>query len=179
MPGSAQDWWRLHLESWHPLGTGTDVPAPPYVLPLALVASFLGTGATISALLVLAVPLSFWGGWRFLRVVARLVAPEGAHRWLLLWGATTYALIPAASGAWGEGRFGIVAVTTLLPWLAHAALVFAQAQVLIADVVPRPHDIAAVYRHGLHRRVGKHEADRHARQIELTDDRDEIVAVGA
>jgi len=125
VPASAQDWWRLHLESWHPLGTGTDVPAPPYVLPLALVASFLGTGATISALLVLAVPFSFWGGWRFLRVVARLVAPEGAHRWLLLWGATTYALIPAASGAWGEGRFGIVAVTTLLPWLAHAALGFA------------------------------------------------------
>jgi GT2 family glycosyltransferase len=125
VPDAARDWWALHLTSWHALGTGTDVPAPPYVLPLALVASFLGTGATISALLVLAVPFSFWGGWRFLRVVARLVAPGGAHRWLLLWGAATYALIPAASGAWGEGRFGIVAVTTLLPWLAHAALGFA------------------------------------------------------
>ena len=37
----------------------------------------------------------------------------------------TYALVPATSGAWGEGRFGTVAVAALLPWTAHAALGFA------------------------------------------------------
>ena len=31
VPAGAGDWWRLHYESWHPLGFGTDVPAPPYV----------------------------------------------------------------------------------------------------------------------------------------------------
>jgi hypothetical protein len=57
--------------------------------------------------------------------VGRLVDPAGFPTWLLAWGAVTYALVPVVSGAWGEGRFGIVAVAVLLPWLAHAALGFA------------------------------------------------------
>ena len=32
--------------------------------------------------------------------------------------------MPVTSGAWGEGRFGTVAVAALLPWAAHAALGF-------------------------------------------------------
>ena len=35
-PDTRGDWWALHVESWHALGTGTDVPAPPEVAPLAL-----------------------------------------------------------------------------------------------------------------------------------------------
>lgn len=126
VPDSATDWWRLHLESWHALGLGTDVPAPPYVAPLAVLASVLGTTWTVSALMVLAVPIGVWGAWRFLRVVGRLVNPQGASRWLLLWGATTYALVPVVSGAWGAGRLGPVVGAALLPWLAHAALGFAE-----------------------------------------------------
>ena len=34
-PGDARDLWRLHLESWHALGQGTAVPAPPYVVVVA------------------------------------------------------------------------------------------------------------------------------------------------
>jgi hypothetical protein len=126
-PAAGSDWWRLHLESWHPLGLGTAVPAPAYVLPLAALASLLGGSPTaaVTALLALAVPVALWGAWRFLRVVGRLVSPAGAPRWLVLWGATTYALVPAVSGAWGDGRFGTVAVAALLPWVAHAALGFA------------------------------------------------------
>ena len=92
-----------------------------------LLATLLGGSPTaaVTALLVLAVPVALWGAWRFLRVVGRLVAPAGAPRWLVLWGATTYALVPVVSGAWGDGRFGTVAVAALLPWLAHAALGFA------------------------------------------------------
>ncbi|MFC6287768.1 glycosyltransferase family 2 protein [Nocardioides sp. GCM10027113] len=126
-PESALDWWRLHLATWHPIGQGTDAPAPAYVLPMALLATALGgsPGLAVSALLVLAVPLSLWGAWRFLRVVGRLVDPAGLPTWLLGWGAATYALIPVVSGAWGEGRLGVVAATVLLPWLAHAGLGFA------------------------------------------------------
>ena len=40
---------------------------------------------------------------------------SGRPGWLLVWGALTYALVPATSGAWGEGRFGTVAVAALLP----------------------------------------------------------------
>ncbi len=125
VPDGVGDWWRLHFESWHQLGAGTDVPAPAYLLPLALLGSILGTTATISALLLFAVPLALWGSWRFLRVAGRLVSPLGAPRWLLLIGSTAYSLVPVASGAWGEGRLGLVVVTVLVPWFAHAALGFA------------------------------------------------------
>ena len=126
VPATAGDWWGLHTATWLPLGTGTDVPAPAYVLPFALAASvMLGhTGAVISGLMLLAVPVAAWGAWRLLKVVGRLVDPLGLPRWLVVWGALTYALVPVTSGAWGEGRFGTVAVASLLPWAAHAALGF-------------------------------------------------------
>lgn len=125
VPDDASAWWTLARDSWHPIGFGTDVPAPPYVQPLALLASLIGTTATVSALMVLAVPVALWGAWRFLGVVGRLVAPQGAPRWLLVAGATTYAVVPVTSGAWGDGRLGLVVAAALLPWLAHAALGFA------------------------------------------------------
>ncbi len=126
-PEGVGDWWRLHLESWHPLGAGTAVPAPPYLLPMALLGTLLGGSATaaVSALLLLAVPVSLWGAWRLLRLIGRLVSPRGLPRWLLLWGAVVYALVPATSGAWGQGRLGVVAAVAVLPWLAHAAVGFA------------------------------------------------------
>jgi GT2 family glycosyltransferase len=126
-PAGVSDWWHLYVETWHPLGTGTAVPAPAYLLPLSLLATLLGggPGAAVSGVLLLAVPLGVWGAWRFLRVVGRLVTATGAPRWVLLWGATTWALVPVASGAWGDGRLGMVVVAALLPWLAHAALGFA------------------------------------------------------
>ncbi|ANH36604.1 N-acetylglucosaminyl-diphospho-decaprenol L-rhamnosyltransferase [Nocardioides dokdonensis FR1436] len=126
VPESVGAWWGLHLESWHALGQGTPVPAPAYLLPLTLVATLLGggPGAAVSAVLLLAVPVALWGAWRFLRVTGRLAAVRGAPRWLLLWGAATYALVPVTSGAWGGGRLGPVVTTALLPWAAHAALGF-------------------------------------------------------
>jgi hypothetical protein len=126
-PAGVSDWWRLHYETWHPLGTGTAVPAPPYLLPLALLGTLLLGSATaaVAAVLLLAVPVGLWGAWRFLRVAGRLVTPAGAPRWVLLWGAVTWALVPVAAGAWGDGRLGVVVVAALLPWLAHAALGFA------------------------------------------------------
>ena len=127
VPVEVADWWRLHAETRHPLGTGTQVPAPAYVLPFALVGTLLGgsTGAVISALMLLAVPFGAWGAWRLLRVVAHLVDTRDLPRWVHVWGAVTYGLVPATSGAWGEGRFGTVAVAALLPWAARAALGFA------------------------------------------------------
>ena len=127
VPAGISDWWRLHVETWHPLGTGTAVPAPPYLPVLALLGKLLGgsPSAAVSAILVLGVAVGLWGAWRFLRVVGRLVTPTGAPRWALLWGAATWALVPVAAGAWGDGRLGVVALAALLPWLAHAALGFA------------------------------------------------------
>jgi GT2 family glycosyltransferase len=126
-PDQARDLWRLQTESWHALGQGTAIPAPPYVLPLAMLATVLGGSVTaaVSGILLLAVPVALWGAWRFLRVVGHLSDAAGAPTWLLAVGATTYALVPVVSGAWGDGRLGIVVVTAVLPWLGHAALGFA------------------------------------------------------
>ncbi|MFT4081130.1 MAG: glycosyltransferase [Nocardioides sp.] len=127
VPGGALDWWRLHLESWHAIGQGTAVPAPPYVLPLALLGTLLlgKSGLAITVLMWLSFPLALGGGWRFLRVAGRLISHRGAPRWLIWWGSCAYALVPLVSGAWGQGRFGTVVAAALLPWLAHAALGFA------------------------------------------------------
>jgi GT2 family glycosyltransferase len=126
VPSAVGDWWALHTATSLPLGTGTDVPAPAYVLPFTVAAwVMLGhTGAVVSALMLLAVPFAAWGAWRLLKVVGHLVDPLGLPRWLVVWGALTYALVPVTSGAWAEGRFGTVAVAALLPWAAHAALGF-------------------------------------------------------
>ncbi len=126
-PGSVADWWRLHTEVWHPLLNGTQVPAPAYVAPLAVLGTLLGGSApaAVSAILVAAIPVALAGAWRFLRVAGRFLSAEGTSRWVVAWGAATYALVPATSGAWGDGRLGTVVCAALLPWLAHAALGFA------------------------------------------------------
>jgi GT2 family glycosyltransferase len=125
-PAAASQLWRLWVESWHPLGTGTAVPAPAYVVVMAALGSLLGNSAAaaVSAVLLLAVPLGIWGAWRMLRVVGRLVDPGGSPRWLVALGAVTYALVPVTSGAFGAGRLGVVAVAVILPFLTHAALGF-------------------------------------------------------
>ena len=79
--------------------------------------------ATVSARLVLAVPFALWGAWRFLGLLGRLVSPRGLPRWVLLWGATTYALVPATSGAWGQGRLGVVvAAAVVTVWTANGQM---------------------------------------------------------
>jgi GT2 family glycosyltransferase len=125
VPADVGDWWQLHVQTWHPLGSGTDVPAPAYVLPFAFLGSLVGPGVVVSALMLLAVPFAAWGAWRLLTVLGHLVDTRDMPRWLHVWGAVTYGLVPATTGAWGEGRFGTVAVAALLPWTAHAALGFA------------------------------------------------------
>lgn len=125
-PEEASSWWGTYVQHWHPLLTGTDVPAPAYLLPMAVGASVLGGNPPllVSLILVLAVPVALWGAWRFLRVAGHLRSAEGASRWLLAWGSVVYALVPVTSGAWGDGRLGTIVVAALLPWLAHAALGF-------------------------------------------------------
>ncbi|RJS46626.1 glycosyltransferase [Nocardioides cavernaquae] len=119
-PSEASDWWGLVAHGWHQLGQGTDAPAPGYLLPFAAVASLLGSPTlVISLLFLLAVPFAGWGAWRFLRAVAEL-ATGRSDAPAVCWGALAFAAIPVASGAWGQGRFGVVASAALLPWLAHA-----------------------------------------------------------
>ncbi|TIC84229.1 glycosyltransferase family 2 protein [Nocardioides sp. GY 10127] len=126
-PETWHEWWVLWTRAEHDLGTGTSVPAPALVGPLLWFAAVLGgsPAVAVSVVLVLAAPVGLWGAWRFLRVTGRLVRPQGLPRWMLLVGSSAWALVPAASGAWSDGRLGAVLAGALLPWLAHAALGFA------------------------------------------------------
>lgn len=124
-PASAGEWWQLHTSAVHPVGVGSDVPAPAYVLPLALIGALTGPTAAVTSVFVVSVPVAAWGAWRFLRVSTRFLGRHGAPRWMLLWGAVTYALLPLVSGAWDSGRLGVVVAAAVVPWLAHAALGFA------------------------------------------------------
>jgi GT2 family glycosyltransferase len=121
-PDGAGHWWDLWASRWHALGTGTDAPAPAYVLPLALLGTVLfgNAGLLLTLLLVLAVPLCFAGALRFFRT---LLGTGGAA----LWAALGYALLPVVTGAVGQGRLGTVVGTVLLPWVAGAALRLATA----------------------------------------------------
>lgn len=123
-PDSAGRWWQLLGEGWHQLGQGTDAPAPAYLLPLAVLGSVLAGSATaaVSALMLLSVPLAGWGAWRFAHHLAVAAAGGPPRRWPAAWAALTWAAVPLLSGAWGQGRFGIVATAALLPWLATASL---------------------------------------------------------
>jgi GT2 family glycosyltransferase len=127
-PARTSDWWRVHLEGWHALAQGTAIPAPPYVLPFAVAGAVLPGGPrwVVALVLTIAVPVGFWGAWRFLRVAGHLLNERGMPRPLLLVGAAAYSLVCVSSGAWSAGRFGIVVGAALLPWLAHAALGFAE-----------------------------------------------------
>lgn len=127
VPDGARQLWTLYGEHWHPLGPGTDVPAPAYLLPMALLSTLLlgKTSAALALVLVLAVPVASWGAWRLLRVFGHVMDPAGSSRWVLAWGSMTYGLVPLVSGAWGQGRLGTVVAAALLPWLLHAGLAFA------------------------------------------------------
>ena len=119
-PGSALDWWHLHLSTRHDVGIGSTAPAAPYVLPLAVGGTVLLGKAwlVVDVLLLLAVPLAAFGAYRFLlRVTSSLP--------MSLWGAVAYGVLPVVTGAVQEGRLGTVAGTLVLPWLAHAALFLA------------------------------------------------------
>lgn len=116
-PDSAFDWWRTYLASWHPIGTGSSAPAPPYLLPMAVLGTVLfgQAGLVVDLIFLAAVPLAAWGGYRFLARVTSSRLVSG-------WGAAAYGVLPVVTGAVQEGRLGTVAGAVLLPWLAHSAL---------------------------------------------------------
>ena len=116
-PASVGHWWDLYLESWHTEGVGSDVPAAPYLLPLALTATVLLGKAwfLVDVLFLLSVPLAAWGAARFLGEL-------DGRGWPRLWGAVAYGLLPVLTGAVAQGRLGTVAAAVVLPWVAHAAL---------------------------------------------------------
>lgn len=116
-PDSVGHWWHTWGAWRSQLGTGSHAPGPAYLFPLAALGTlFLGnTELVIDLIFLLAVPVAFAGGLRFLRRLC-------SGTWAPLWGAATFALLPVVSGAYSQGRLGTVVGAAVLPWLATAAL---------------------------------------------------------
>lgn len=116
-PAGVGHWWHLWADSWHWIGQGSAEPGPAYLLPMAVAGTvaFGQPGLVVWLLFCLGVPLALVGALRFLRRLTR-------GGWAPVWGAATYALLPALSGSVSQGRLGTLAGIVVLPWLATAAL---------------------------------------------------------
>jgi GT2 family glycosyltransferase len=117
VPDGVAHWWSVWGGWHHTLGTGSHAPGPAYLFPLALLATILfgHPGLVVVLIFLFAVPVSFVGAHRFLRRVTQ-------GNWAPVWGAATYALLPAISGAFAQGRLGTVVGAAVLPWVGVAAL---------------------------------------------------------
>ncbi len=115
-PDGASDLWSRYLASWHDVGLGSAVPAPPWLAVLAAFAGLLGGHAPLAVdLLVLcAVPVA--------GVLAYLaLGPAVRSARMRAWAAVGYALLPAMTGALASGRIGTLVVLVGLPVLGMAA----------------------------------------------------------
>ena len=115
-PVGARDLWSSYTAAWHDVTVGTGRPCPPGTAALAALSSivFGKPWLAVDVLLLASVPLA---GLSAYLVATRLVR----HRYLRLWAAATWALLPVATGAVTAGRLDAAAVQVALPVLALVA----------------------------------------------------------
>jgi GT2 family glycosyltransferase len=116
-PADSAELWSRHLDAWHPVGTGGDATAPPYLALVAMLGSVLfgSTGLAVAVLLVGSVPLAGFAAYFASRPLVR-------SRLLRAWAAVAYAFLPATAGALAGGRLGTAVLAVLLPLLARAGV---------------------------------------------------------
>ncbi|MGH1563411.1 glycosyltransferase [Mumia sp. DW29H23] len=115
-PDGTGAWWSFFTSGSHDVSIGSDVPAPGYVVPLALLGTLLGGNAD------LAVSLLVLGGAVLAaltahRLARRLFTSPGVQLW---WGAT-YGVLVATSGAVAQGRIGTVVALAAAPAIVNSA----------------------------------------------------------
>ncbi len=115
-PGGTGDLWQAYLAGWHDVGVGTGQPTPPSTAALAGLSFLLGGSPSraVSVLLLAAVPLAgltaYWAACRLVR-----------HAYLRIWVASTWALLPVATGTVAAGRLDTAATQIALPLVVLAA----------------------------------------------------------
>ena len=116
-PADAGDWWAAYLGSWHPVGLGSAIGAPPWLgVASGWAVPLLGSASALVTVLMLAgVPLATATAWWSLRGMAT--------SWpVRAWASLTYAALVLASGAVAAGRLGTVVAAVLAPPLARAVV---------------------------------------------------------
>jgi GT2 family glycosyltransferase len=115
-PRSTASMWQVYTESWHGVGLGSPTESPPYLAVVAAVGSLVRNAPLALDLLLLgSVPLAGLTAYLLLRKVA-------PSKWLRVWGAAAYGLLPATSGAIAAGRLGTAVAAVLTPLLAMAVI---------------------------------------------------------
>ena len=115
VPTGAGDLWAQYTQAWHDVGPGSSAAAAPYLMLIwALAVVLLGKAwLAVNLLLLLAIPLAGWAAYFTLRGLVR-------SRWLRVWAALAYAMLPALTGAMSSGRIGTAMAAILLPFVARS-----------------------------------------------------------
>lgn len=114
-PQGASDLFRFYVESWHPVGMGSNREAPVWTLILAIASLItFGNAALFISLLFIAAPfLSLWSAFSYLK--KKTESPV-----LATGGAMLYALSPISISAVNSGRLGIIILLIFAPLLLPA-----------------------------------------------------------
>lgn len=114
-PSGARAVWASYAASWHPTSVGSAVDAHPSTGAVAVLSTVLLGKAwlAVDVLLLASVPIA---GAVAYAVAGRLTRQPA----LRLWAATTWALLPVATGAIAAGRLDAAVVQIALPALAGA-----------------------------------------------------------
>ena len=116
-PTGASDLWHTYTSSWHDTGFGSTVDAPPYLAILAMVAAVLLGSAQLAVKFLLLGSVPIAGLMAF--VAARRLTTKFRLRF---WLATTYALLPVATGSVATGRLGTAVAYAFLPLVLSLAI---------------------------------------------------------
>lgn len=116
-PWGASDLWSFYFQAWHNVGPGSVSDSPPYLAVIALLSTLMLGKATaaVTFMLLLAIPLAGWAAY----FASRTLIPSKAIRF---WGAATYALLPAMTGALAQGRLGTSFAALVLPFALRSGV---------------------------------------------------------
>lgn len=116
-PDSGISLLNQYANSWHAVGLGSSVNMPPWVafLGLSSIFTFFNAKLMMSILLVLAVPLAFFGAYRLARKFTEL-------HYLALGAALLYSMAPVVIGSLNSGRLGTIMLSVIGPWIVRSLL---------------------------------------------------------
>ena len=116
-PWGASDLWNFYLQGWHNVGPGSVSDSPPYIAVIAILSTITLGKATlvVNFMLLLAIPLAGWAAY----FASRDLIPSTGIR---VWGAATYALLPAMTGALAQGRLGTSFAAFILPFALRSGV---------------------------------------------------------
>lgn len=115
-PDGTGDWWSFFVSGSHDVSIGSDVPAPGYLVPLALLGTLLGGNADLAVSIVVLAG-AVLAALTAHRLARRLFVSPGVRLW---WGVT-YGVLVATSGAVAQGRIGTVVALAAVPAIVNSA----------------------------------------------------------